>query len=81
MTPEERASVCLRDLDKCGPEHVRHLIIRHIREAYEDAARIANEHKPPYPREELSQLGRERFDACEAIAASILARTSGETKS
>jgi hypothetical protein len=36
-------------------------------------AKIAEDHKPPYPRKELSPLGRERFDACEAIAQSIRA--------
>lgn len=49
MTPEERAAECLRDISKCGTEHVRASIIRQIRQAraegyakaIEDAARVA----------------------------------------
>jgi hypothetical protein len=79
MTPEGKALALYVAGRICRDDIME--FAKAIRETYEDAARIANEHKPPYPREELSQLGRERFDACEAIAASILARTSGETKS
>jgi hypothetical protein len=73
MTPEERASVCLRDLDKCGPEHVRHQIIQAIREAYEDAARIVDARANVWFGKE-GKCSLPLQEECEDIAAAIRAR-------